>query len=348
VLRLVFLALGLLTFIGLVWHIGLAPIVQAASSVGPGAVLLILCPSVLMYACEAYGWRLTLGPQAHRISFLRLWAIRTAGEVVNMTTPAAYVGGEPLKAYLLKRYGVPIVDAMASVVTAKTIMTLAEVLFVLVGIALSFWTMRATKDQSMAATGSSTPVGAAVVTVTMLVFGIIIFLSMQRRGLFIGLLGLLRRCRIRLSYLESREAKLRALDEAIKDFYARDRRALVFSIGMFFIGWMAESLEVYVMLYCIGPPASVPSAIAIGALAVVIKGGAFFIPGSIGAQEGGYILLLMAHGYSDLAGITFAIFRRVRELVWIVIGLICLAALGGFRTTDSAAAATAGAQQDHR
>jgi len=341
VLKLLLLVIGLLTFVALVWHIGLTPIIEAATSLGPGAVFVILLPSVLMYVCEAYGWRLTLGAQAHRVSFWRLWAIRTAGEVVNMTTPAAYVGGEPLKAYLLKRQGVPIVDAMASVVTAKTIMTLAEVLFVLVGIVLSLWTMSAIRIPSLAATGSSTPVGAAMFTVTVLLFGIVVFLTMQRRGLFIGLLGLLRRCRIRVSYLESREEKLRALDAAINGFYARDRRALVFSIGMFFIGWLAESLEVYVILYYIGPPTDVPTAIAIGALAVVIKGGAFFIPGSIGAQEGGYLLLLMAYGYSNLAGITFAILRRVRELAWILIGLVCLAALGGFREPVAAAMAEA-------
>ena len=100
---------------------------------------------------------------------------------------------------------------------------------------------------------------------------------------------------------------------------------------MFLLGWFAEALEVYVILYFIGPPADVLTSIAIATLAVVIKGGTFFIPGSIGAQEGGYLLLLMAYGYSDVAGITFAIVRRVRELVWIIIGLICLAALGGFR-----------------
>lgn len=329
--RLVLLALGLLTFAGLVWHIGPAHIVEAATSLGVGAVLVILLPSVLMYLLEAYGWRLTLGSLAHRVSFWRLLAIRTAGEVVNMTTPTAYVGGEPLKAYLLKRQGVPIVEAMASVVTAKTIMTLAEVMFILLGIVLSFWTMSAIKTPPASATESSTPVGAAVFTGMLLLFGVFVFLTIQRRGLFIGLLGLLRRCRIRIAYLESREDKLQALDRAINDFYARDRRALVCSIGMFFLGWLAESLEVYVILYCIGPPADVLTSISIGALAVVIKGGAFFIPGSIGAQEGGYLLLLMAHGYSDLAGITFAILRRVRELVWIVIGLVCLAALGGFR-----------------
>ena len=56
-----------------------------------------------MYVVEAYGWRITLGAWANGVPFWRVLAIRTAGEVVNMTTPTAYVGGEPLKAYLLKR-----------------------------------------------------------------------------------------------------------------------------------------------------------------------------------------------------------------------------------------------------
>jgi hypothetical protein len=58
---------------------------------------------------------------------------------------------------------------------------------------------------------------------------------------------------------------------------------------------------------------------------VFIKGGTFFIPGSLGAQDGSNPLLLKAFGYSDVTGITFALLRRFRELVWIGIGLLCLA-----------------------
>jgi uncharacterized membrane protein YbhN (UPF0104 family) len=95
---------------------------------------------------------------------------------------------------------------------------------------------------------------------------------------------------------------------------------------------MAEALEVYVILACLGAQAGIPSSIAIGALSVFIKGGTFFIPGSLGAQEGGNLLLLQAFGYSDVTGLTFALLRRVRELVWIGIGLLCLGLLGGSGT----------------
>ncbi len=97
----------------------------------------------------------------------------------------------------------------------------------------------------------------------------------------------------------------------------------------FFLGWLAEALEVYAILYCLGEPIDLLTAMCLGALSVFVKGGTFFIPGSVGAQEGGNLALLLAFGYSELTGITFALLLRVRELVWIGIGLFCLAALGG-------------------
>ena len=133
-LKLLLLFVGLLTLALIVWHIGPGQIFDAAAQLGPIALLVMLIPSVIMYIVEAYGWKVTLGPSAKDIPFWRVLAIRTAGEVVNMTTPTAYVGGEPLKAFLLKKQNVPIVEGLASVIIAKTTMTIAEVLFILLGI----------------------------------------------------------------------------------------------------------------------------------------------------------------------------------------------------------------------
>jgi hypothetical protein len=176
-------------------------------------------------------------------------------------------------------------------------------------------------------------VGASI-SVGLLLCGMVVFIALQRRGLFTGLLSLLRRCGIRVHFIESREETLRALDLTIIDFYNRARQTFFLSVAAFFLGWLAEALEVYVMLCYIGPSPDFLTAISVCALAVMIKGGTFFIPGSVGAQEGGNLVLLMAYGYSDVAGITFAILRRVRELVWIGIGLLCMAAIGGRDGTE--------------
>lgn len=321
-LRLILLFIGLLTLGFLVWHIGPGNIYEAAARLGPVALLAILVPSLIMYVIEAYGWKVTLGPNAKHVPFWRLLAIRTAGEVVNMTTPTAYVGGEPLKAYLLRKHHVPMVEGLASVVIAKTTMTIAEVLFILLGIALAFW--------ALGANGSSGhTIAAASLSVGLLLFGTAAFVFVQRKGLFTWILEFLRKIGLRIGFLEARADQLRSLDRTILDFYTHNRPAFYASTGLFFLGWLAEALEVFVMIYYLGGPSVMLSAISIGALSVFIKGGTFFIPGSLGAQDGGNLLLLKAFGYSDVTGITFALLRRFRELVWIGLGLLCLALVGG-------------------
>ena len=320
-LRLVLLLIGLLSLGFLVWHIGPARILQASAGLGPVALGVILLPSLLMYVIETYGWRLTLGQQATRVSFRRLFAIRSAGEVVNLTTPVAYVGGEPLKAYLLKSQGVPLVEGLASVVLAKTIMTIAQVLFILLGIGLAVWILGGSVDAGDLAL-------AAFIGLCLLAFGTAAFLIVQSRGLFMGLLQVLRLCRLRVTYMEKREQKLRELDQTILEFYTQKQGAFLWTTIVFFAGWLAEALEVYAMLYYLGGPVDFLTAVSIGGISVFIKGGTFFIPGSVGAQDGGNLVLLLAFGYTDVTGITFALLRRIRELVWIGIGLACLFALG--------------------
>jgi glycosyltransferase 2 family protein len=322
VLKVFLLVVGLLTLLFLVWHIGPERIYDAATQLGPVALILLLVPSSIMYVIDAYGWKVTLGPSAKSIPFWRVLAIRTAGEVVNMTTPTAYVGGEPIKAYLLTRHQVPMVEGLASVVIAKTTMTIAEVVFILLGIALAFWTTGA--DGS-----SGQTVAAALVSVGLLVLVTAAFVFVQQQGLFTSLLKFVRKIGLTIHYLEVREKKLFSLDRTILDFYRDNRLTFCSSIGLFFVGWMAEAVEVYVIIYFLGGPALALSAIAISALSVFIKSGTFFIPGSLGTQDGGNMLLLRAFGYSDVTGITFALLRRFRELVWIGLGLLCLMLAGG-------------------
>lgn len=313
-LKLLFLIVGLAALVGIVLHIGLEPIQHTVSQLGLLHLWLILLPMILVYGLEALGWQLTLGSHARSVGFIRLFAIRMAGETVNVTTPTAYVGGEPLKAYLLKRYGVPMVDGLASVITAKTTMTFSQVLFILLGLALAFWIL-----------GDSGHYWVAMsVSVGVLAFGVGLFVLLQRHGIGMGCLRLLRACRIQLGFLEQREPQLQELDGTIRGFYSQHQQAFYAALAIFFLAWLMETLEVYAILYFLDVSLDVWTSISIAALTGLIKGGTFFIPGSLGAQEGGYTLLLMTFGYSEVTGITFALIRRLREILWILLGLVCL------------------------
>lgn len=316
-IRWLFLAAGLVVLGGLVWHIGLSQIWETVERVGFVAFCIILIPLLVVYLLDAYGWSLTLGQWVGRVGFVRLFMVRMAGEAINVTTPTAMLGGEPVKAYLLTRYEIPMVEGLASVVTAKTIMVVAQILFMLSGLGVTLWLVG----------GNEYNVLVAFVTFGLLVFGVVLFLVLQRYGIGRGLLTVVDACRIRSQRLESWRPQLLELDHTIRTFYQQRRRTFLLSLGVHFVAWVTELFEVYAILYFLGADIGWLTSFAIAAIAVLIKGSVSFVPGGLGAQEGGYLFLLVALGYGEVTGITFALIRRIREILWILIGLVFLAVL---------------------
>ena len=318
-IRLLFLAAGLVVLGGLIWHIGLLQVRETVEGVGFVAFGVILTPLLVVYLLDAYGWSLTLGQWMSRVGFVRLFMVRMAGEAINVTTPTAMLGGEPMKAYLLTRYDVPMVEGLASVVTAKTIMVVAQILFMLSGLGVTLWLLGAGEYNLL----------VACVALGLLVFGVFLFLILQRHGIGRGLLAVADACRIRSQRLEAARPRLLELDRTIRTFYRERHRTFLLALGVYFVAWLTELLEVYAILYFLGAEAGWLSSFSIAAIAVLIKGSVSFVPGSLGAQEGGYLFLLMAWGYDEVTGITFALLRRLREILWILIGLGFLAVLRG-------------------
>ena len=234
--RVTLFILGLSTLAGLIHQIGPLRIYEAAAKVGPLGMVIILLPSTVMYLIDCVGWRMTLGGHARKVSFFRLFMIRMAGEVVNATTPTGSVGGEPVKAYLLERYGISMVDGFASVIIAKTTMTIAQIAYILTGIGLGFALL-------LPPQGIYLSVMAILTSLALVSLGIAL-LMVQRQGLFTILFALLRKWRWRVAALEGRRQKLLALDQAVLAFYSRSRAAFLLSTAAFLAGWMVEAVEV--------------------------------------------------------------------------------------------------------
>ena len=108
-----------------------------------------------------------------------------------------------------------------------------------------------------------------------------------------------------------REERLRSLDQAIGEFYPHKRQAFRVSTGLFFLGWIAETLEVYVINWYSGRACMALSGLSIAVLAgLYIKKSAFFIPGSLGARDGG-------------KGLSSALLRPFQAPAWIGMGWRC-------------------------
>lgn len=316
-----FLVLGLLLFAGLIHGVGLGAVLDVLEHLG-WLTPLIAAPYFTCYLVDSLGWWWILrhgfdrpaGNPTPAPRLLQLFAVRAAGEAVNAITPTASLGGEPLKAWLLQQHGIPINLGLASLLVSKTALMLTQGCFVFLGLLLSLHRWRP---------AVSLPVTATVgLLLGILIFGLMI--RVQRRGLFGSLLGLSRRWSGREALLASWEADLLALDDRLRGFYSSRVRDFLICCGFHFLGWVAGSWEVYVVLWLLGHPVDFPSAFAIEALSGVAKLAGVIVPGSLGVQEGGQVLIFVAFGLGAPLALTFSLLRRGRELLWIGFGLAVL------------------------
>ncbi len=94
---------------------------------GAGAAA-VLIAFYLGFASDVGAWATMF---ESRLGFARVYLVQTVGEAVNTLMPFGSLGGEPVKAMLLKRrYGISYREATATLLLAQAINTLAEVPFI--------------------------------------------------------------------------------------------------------------------------------------------------------------------------------------------------------------------------
>src|SRR3984893_964592 len=139
ILKVVLAIVGLVVIAWSIHHIGWAPVLEALARLTWWQLVLVCLPYAAIMAVDTLGWRFAFPGDA--APFHRLFGARLAGEALNLVTAVGSVGGEAVKAWLIRR-DVAYAESVPSVVIAKTTMTIAQALFLLVGVALA-WTMPA-------------------------------------------------------------------------------------------------------------------------------------------------------------------------------------------------------------
>lgn len=310
VLRVLLAAFGMTLFAWFVYRAGPSEIARAFATLGWMAPVALL-PFGLVYVLDTLGWRFAFGQEPPRgVGFATLMRIRWAGEAINSVFASAYIGGEAVKVYFLQKRGVPTMDAASSVVAGKTAQILAQVAFLAIG---AFAGAANLPSDSPARPGMLAVTVGAMVTVAMVFW-------LQQRGMFGTLLDLANRLPFRIQRLTRRGDSLRRLDQRIFDFYRKDRRHFVMSTLTYFAGWMADTLEILIVSHLLGMPVDWSQALAIEAFISVAKALGIFVPGALGVQETGVVFLFYLFGLPSTLGVSYAIIRRGRDVVYALIG----------------------------
>jgi glycosyltransferase 2 family protein len=298
----------------LIYTVGPATILDAISRLSWRLAIILCFPYALTATLDTLAWRFAF---FRRIPpFGKLWSARVAGEAVNATTPTASVGGEPVKAYLL-RYWVPPVEGLASVIVDKTAIVLGQGVFLTLGLVLT---------QTLVPASGTLVIAMTALLVVELV-GVGGFLVVQ----ILGAAGRGGRLLARLGVGPSRSSqeRLEGLDQTLAAFYRGHRGRLLAAVLVHFAAWTVGSLEIYLVLSFLGLPVPLLTALVLESFGAAVKFASFMIPNSLGALEGGNVAIFAAFGLGGGVGLSYTLVRRMREATWAAAGMIVLAALSG-------------------
>jgi uncharacterized protein (TIRG00374 family) len=296
----------------LVWDVGPQQVWEVVRTLSWRLALVLAIPYGLTTTLDTLAWRLAF--PGRRPPFAAAWGARIAGEAVNLLTPTASVGGEPVKAYLLRRW-VPLRDGLSAVVVDKTMIVTGQGGFLILGLVVAL---------------SVTPVPGPLLTAMSVLLALEAlavagFVLVQVRGVAGGAGRLL--ARLGLSPGRAGQAALDGLDRRLAGLYARRRRRLAAAAVVHLLAWTLGSLEVYLVLRFAGVAISPLTAVLLESFGTAVKFATFMIPGSLGALEGGNVAIFAGLGLGGAAGLSYTLIRRLREALWAGLGMLAMTVL---------------------
>ncbi|PYO45884.1 MAG: hypothetical protein DMD84_27580, partial [Candidatus Rokuibacteriota bacterium] len=261
-LRALLLVVGLVFLGVLVMTNEPAAIFAAVRGLSWRLAVIAVFPFVLVTTFDTLGWKYAF--LRDRVPFRTLLAVRIAGEAFNLTTPTASLGGEAIKTWLLRRH-VSLDEAVLSVVVAKTTITLAQGLFLLLGIVVAW----------VAGLPNSSLLHGMMWLLALEVLAVAGFVVAQLRGLFGPVERWLGRVGLRLSRHKETGARV---DRGLVKFYRDKPRRLLLSIAFHLVAWLLGVVEVFLALRFLGVPVSLTTATIIEAFGTAVRFATFLVP----------------------------------------------------------------------
>jgi putative membrane protein len=296
-----------------IWY-GADHVGEAIVSAGWAALLVVLVRTAAV-GIAGGGWWL-LFPADVRPRVLLCVGLRFVREGANALLPLAQIGGDFIGARCLALRGVRGTVAAASVIVDVLMQAVSQLVFALVGLVL------------LIAIGGNElivwPVAIGLALALPALGGFVLIQGEHGQRLVKWVLGKVAGDRQWLAF------------GAIDDLFARldsfysNRRGLIQSVVWHLGGWFVGALEVWIVLTFMGYSIDYGDAVLIESLMHAVRGAAFAIPGALGAQEGGLIVLCAIFGVPPEAALALSLVKRLPDLVLGVPGLVAWQAMEGW------------------
>ena len=293
------LSIGIAATVWLIAAARLTSILDSVAQVGWG-IAAVVAVRAIMITINGVAWRLSL-TKLVEVPYAVFPFVRWIREAIDVLLPVASIGGSLASARLLTFWRVCTGVALVGV--------FAQAIFAFAGALLL---------ARMVGLGTLLPQLLLGVAAAAVVLGG--FYLLQRYGAARWIDRAMNALTVRTAWRVQRGEI--GVQSAMDKIWRGRRLYLATALVIHVIAWASGTLEVWLTLHFMHWPVSLERAIVLESLGASISSAAFFIPGSWGVQEGGYILIGHLLGVPAPLALSLSLVKRVPDLVLGAPGLL--------------------------
>lgn len=309
--------IGISLFIGVIIHVGVKQILQTINYFSISKWFIIFLLSATQLCITLIRWRIVLKSQGHNVPMIKLFISKLVGFSVDYTSPTPNVGGEAIRAYVLKKEtGIPFSQGLASTIIDKVMdfsyalpFVLFGIFYVLIKFSLSWKII----------------VGLLFISVSFIfLLTFFYYRTLRQKEFFTSIIRFLQLHR--LSFIAKAMDKIGQFELIIIEFFRRDKKTFYKGLALSFLGGIFAISGVWFILFFLGLHVNLLQVLIIGTLSVVTF--VLPIPGSFGGTETGEALIFSTFGFRPEYGVAYTLIFRSVDLLKVGIGFLFLSHFG--------------------
>ncbi|MDP2628730.1 MAG: lysylphosphatidylglycerol synthase transmembrane domain-containing protein [Nanoarchaeota archaeon] len=312
------LVVGIAIFGIFLYKVGFYSVGEIFSNINLKYLSLYFLVTTVAFFPTAWRWKIILKAYKKKISFIDMLRYTIAGYAVSYITPSVRVGGEPLRAYMIKKeHNVDLKTGSSSIIIDKFIEFAGTAVFGLIGLILFL-------ALPQIPTSYKIIFGILVVLAFSILF-LFYYRTITSNGSFSSLFLSLRLHKIsKLKYFVS---VLKDVEKKMEKFFLKNKKEFLLSSSTYLIYGVLVFFEFKLLLLSFGIDGSFSTIV----LALNLWGLANFfpVPAALGVLEAGQTGLFSLIKGAGSIGFALSLLIRARALLFVAIGFTIISYFGG-------------------
>lgn len=313
-----FLLIGTIAFVLMIYKIGIGTITDNLLKI-EWWIIPILCLWIFVYLLNTLSGLMIINnlEDLRRIGFFQLYKITLSTFAINTATPMGLIGGEPYKIIELSPY-LGSNKATSSVILFSAMHFLAHFIFWMLSITLTLVIIPLDLTWKIA------------LSISFIICLLLFKLTLKgcKKGIINSIFKSIKRLplleHIVTKFIEKNKNNIQIIDTQIRGLQNNNPKIFYGTLMIELVARIISCAELYFLFIAYQTPINFIYCILIMAFTSLLANILFFMPLQIGTREAGFILSMKLLGLSPTLAITISIITRIRELFWMIIGIILI------------------------